>query len=192
MRQDECKTEPSFCIAALVAEAKLEQSDQITTKGKHQAKLGRVRDVLDYTQAHSTDGATIYQKFLVLLRDSGSYDQVLSVFEYLRDSRCLQDDPLYGIVVTAMTKWKKRDLVLKLLNDMDKSNDPLRLVREIAGTAAQTNQQQLILEILDYIHKHHAAVDFSPVYTSAIRAAFKVNEFCAHDFEEDEEQWLGC
>ncbi|KAG2787495.1 hypothetical protein Pcac1_g3122 [Phytophthora cactorum] len=177
MRQDECKMEPSFCIAALVAEAKLEQSDQITTMGKHQAKLGRVRDVLDYTQAHSTGGATIYQKFLVLLRDSGSYDQVLSVFEYLRDSRCLQDDPLYGIVVTAMIKWKKRDLVLKLLDDMDKSNVPLRLFTEVAVTAAPTNQQQLILEILDYIHKHHAAVDFSPVYTSAIRAAFKVNEF---------------
>ncbi|KAF1788318.1 hypothetical protein GQ600_12082 [Phytophthora cactorum] len=158
MRQDECKMEPSFCIAALVAEAKLEQSDQITTMGKHQAKLGRVRDVLDYTQAHSTGGATIYQKFLVLLRDSGSRSTI-------------------RIVVTAMIKWKKRDLVLKLLDDMDKSNVPLRLFTEVAVTAAPTNQQQLILEILDYIHKHHAAVDFSPVYTSAIRAAFKVNEF---------------
>ncbi|KAG2787493.1 hypothetical protein Pcac1_g3120 [Phytophthora cactorum] len=62
MRQENVKWKPSFCIAALVAEAKLEQSDQITTMGKHQAKLGRVRDVLDYTQAHSTGGATILPK----------------------------------------------------------------------------------------------------------------------------------
>ncbi|KAF1787936.1 hypothetical protein GQ600_3381 [Phytophthora cactorum] len=158
MRQDECKTEPSFCIAALVAEAKLEQSDQITTRVSTKQSLVAFGTFWT-TRRHILQMVLPFTiKFLVLLRDSGSYDQVLSVYENLRDSRCLQDDPLYDIVVKAMIKWKKRDLRNR-------------------GTAAPTNQQQLILEILDYIHKHHAAVDFSPVYISAIRAAFKVNEF---------------
>ncbi|KAE9286789.1 hypothetical protein PR003_g26224 [Phytophthora rubi] len=86
---------------------------------------------------------------------------------------------MYGTAVDSAIQAKNRDLVISILNDMERdaglSKTPTAVFPRAVGVAVRTSQHQLVLDVFDFMHR--TDMDASAAYVTATRTAFKSKQY---------------
>ncbi|KAE9266848.1 hypothetical protein PF008_g31512, partial [Phytophthora fragariae] len=138
-----------------------------------------VLQLLRLMKTHGMDPTEGYRYQIWSLHKAGLHDRLQSVFEAMRKAGCVCDKKMYGTAVDSAIQAKNRDLVISILDDMQRdaglSKTPTAVFPRAVGVAVRTSQHQLVLDVFDFMHR--TDMDASAAYVTATRTAFKSKQY---------------